>query len=439
MTIRPAAIAQPRIRWRIFSMLLAFATCVYFQQRSITVAAERIMPELSLTQMQIGWLQWAFVLSYACLQFPGGIVGQRIGARRALTGMMLLAVAATAVMPLTPWVMSGTVLFVALFASQFLLGVAHAPFMPVCAGVMEAWLPPNRWALAQGLHTFFLQAGAGIATAVLVPLIALLGWQSALFWTALPPLAIIALWYWYGRDTPREHGAVSEQELAELSIEGSASPDSSISLARVGKILASRDILLLTLSYISMNYVFYLLANWCFLYLVQERHFATLEGGVLASLPPFGAALGAGLGGWSTEILRKRFGVRWGYRLIPLIALPMAGALLLGVVYSANAYLAALALTLAYGSIELTEGAYWASTMRIAQADTMAATGVLNTGGNIGGIIGIPIVAYLSGHQAWNAALILGTVAALVAAGAWFGIDASRPMATEDTLAAPPA
>ena len=58
-------------------------------------------------------------------------------------------------------------------------------------------------------------------------------------------------------------------------------------MARVGRILASRDILLLTLSYISMNYVFYLLANWCFLYLIQERHFATLEGGVLASLPPF--------------------------------------------------------------------------------------------------------------------------------------------------------
>ena len=115
----------------------------------------------------------------------------------------------------------------------------------------------------------------------------------------------------------------------------------------------------------------------------------------------------------------------------------MAGILLLGVVYSANAYLAAVALTLAYGSIELTEGAYWASTMRIAQADTMAATGVLNTGGNIGGIIGIPIVAYLSGHQSWNAALILGTVAALVAAGAWLAIDASRPMVVDEPAAKP--
>ena len=46
-----------------------------------------------------------------------------------------------------------------------------------------------------------------------------------------------------------------------------------------------------------MNYVFYLIANWCFLYLVQERHFNILEGGWLAAAPPLAAALGAGIGG----------------------------------------------------------------------------------------------------------------------------------------------
>ncbi len=93
---------RPRIRWRIFWLLNAFAAILYFQQRSLTVAAERIMPELSLSQMQIGWLQWAFVLSYAMMQFPGGVFGQRVGARRALTILSLIAVAATVVVPLAP-------------------------------------------------------------------------------------------------------------------------------------------------------------------------------------------------------------------------------------------------------------------------------------------------------------------------------------------------
>ena len=96
----------PRIRWRIFSMLVGAAAVVYFQQRAISIAAERIMPELSLSQMQIGWLQWAFVLAYGLLQFPGGVVGQRLGARKSLAGLLLLAVAASLAAPLAPWSVS---------------------------------------------------------------------------------------------------------------------------------------------------------------------------------------------------------------------------------------------------------------------------------------------------------------------------------------------
>lgn len=436
MIARPESIRGLRVRWRMFSMLVGFGAIVYFQQRSVTVAAERIMPELSLTQMQIGWLQWAFVLSYAALQFPGGILGQRLGARPSLTTIMLIAVVATAAVPLAPAVLGGTALFLALFSTQFLLGVAHAPFMPVCAGVMESWLPPRRWALAQGLHTCGLQLGAALAPPVIVLLMQAFGWQRALFGAALPPLALIAFWSWYARNTPAEHARVSSAELAELSPADNQMPDTEISFARVRRILTNRDILLLSLSYVSMNYVFYLLANWCFLYLIQERHFSALEGGLLASLPPLGAALGAALGGGVTDGLCRHFGVRWGYRLLPLFALPLAGALLLAAVYSANAYGAVAALTLAYGAIETTEGSYWAATMRIAQADTMAATGVLNTGGNLGGIIGIPIVAFLSGRHAWTATFVLGLLFALLAAGAWMFIDATRPMREEADLAA---
>jgi sugar phosphate permease len=53
---------------------------------------------------------------------------------------------------------------------------------------------------------------------------------------------------------------------------------------------------------------------------------------------------------------------------------------------------------------------------------------VLNTGGNIGGLIGIPIVAYLSGGGHWSAAFTLGALFALIGVVLWFGIDADRPI-----------
>jgi sugar phosphate permease len=430
---------RPRIRWRIFWLLNAFAAVLYFQQRSLTVAAERIMPELSLSQMQIGMLQWAFVLSYAMIQFPGGVFGQRVGARRALTILSLIAVAATVVVPLAPNLLSGTALFAVLVSSQFILGAAHAPFFPVIAGVIESWLPANRWAFANGVNVMSAQVGAALAPPLLVVFMHALGWQRALFWWALPPLALIAIWVWYGRNTPREHPSVSAVELGELDVIHIPPADSSISVGRALRILVNREIALLTLSYVCMNYAYYLVANWSFLYLIQERHFTALEGGVLASLPPLGAALGAGCGGGLTEALCTRFGIRWGYRLAPLIALPVAGMLLLFAVYSSNPYVAVAALTLSFMAIEVTEGSYWGGTTHVAQADTMAATGVMNTGGNLGGIIGVPIVAYLSGHHAWNAAFIIGFIMALLAAAAWFAVDLSKPVANskENTGSAP--
>src|SRR5258708_5231653 len=102
------------VGWRIFWLLVASAMIVYFQQKTLMVAAARIMPDLSLSQMQIGWLQWAFVVSYACLQLPGGIAGQRFGARRTLFVTGLLAVGAAAAMPIAPTILTGTGLFVAL-------------------------------------------------------------------------------------------------------------------------------------------------------------------------------------------------------------------------------------------------------------------------------------------------------------------------------------
>ena len=399
---------------------------VYFQQRSLTIAAAQIMPVLALTQMQIGWLQWAFVVSYGCLQLAGGITGQRWGARRTLVTTGLAAVAATVAVPLAPTVLSGTALFTALLIAQFALGAAHAPFFPVTAGVLQVWLPSKRWALAQGVQQFGAQCGAALAPPIIAFLMEAFGWQRALFWTSLSALGLIALWAWYARNTPQAHPSVSAAELATLDDRVNAPPDIKVNIRRILRLAGQRNIYLLTISYICMNYVFYLLSNWTFLYLIQERHFAILESGWLAALPPLGAALGSAAGGWLTDISFAHVGLRWGYRLVPLFALPGAAVLLCIAVYSGNAYISVAALALCFTSIELTEGAYWASTMRIAQGDTMTAGGILNTGGNFGGIIGIPLAAYFSGHQAWDAAFNIGIAFALTAAITWFGVDVTR-------------
>ncbi len=417
-----------RIRWRIFGFLFAFGLLAYFQQKSITIAAERIMPELHLTQLQIGWLQQAFVLGYALFQIPGGMFGQRLGARRTFVIIGLLAFAAMMTTSMAPYFFGGQGLFVALLSAQLLLGIAQGAIFPVSAGVFESWFPVRHWALVQGLQSMGLQLGAAMTAPLIASMMQSMGWQRAVFYTTLPALGVIGLWAWYGRNSPREHRAVSAAELAEIGDRSDELRASVVTPNRLKDLFTNRNVMLLAFSYLCMNYAFYLLANWVFLYLVQVRKFSVLESGWLASVPPLAAALGAGLGGLLAGRFCQRYGARWGYRLIPLCAMPAAGIMLLVGVGADNAYLAVFALALSYGLVELTEGSYWASAMTVGRGDTMTVGGVMNTGGNLGGIIGIPIVAYLSGQGAWNAAFWIGAVLALVSALTWLGIDTERPI-----------
>jgi ACS family glucarate transporter-like MFS transporter len=415
-----------RIRWRIFSFLFGFGFLAYVQQKTITVAAERMMPELGLSQLQIGWLEQAFVLGYAIFQMPGGIFGQRIGARRTFVIIGMTAFLATIATPLAPEFFSGRGLFLALLGAQLLLGCSQGAIFPVSAGVFEAWFPPNRWAFVQGLQTMGLQLGAALTPPLIASLMTILGWQHALLWASVPALGLIASWAWYGRNTPQEHPSVSAQELAEIGTpnsQGDATVHASITLRQLWGLIRNRNVLLLAISYMCMNYTFYLLSNWVFLYLIQERKFSLLESGWLATAPPLAAALGAGIGGVATGLCCQRFGDRWGFRLLPLLALPVSAVLLLLAVNASNPYLAVVALATCFGCVELTEGAYWGAGMSVGRGDTMAVCGFMNTGGNLGGIIGIPIVAYLSSQHLWFVAFLVGAGFALIGAAAWLGID----------------
>jgi MFS transporter, ACS family, glucarate transporter len=425
----PRAAPVFRIRWRIFSFLFGFGFLAYIQQKTITVAAAPMMPDLGLSQLDIGYIEQAFVIGYALFQMPGGVLGQRLGARATFVLIGLLAFVATIVTPIAPAFLSGTVLFVALYGAQLVLGLSQGAIFPISAGVFESWFPERRWAFVQGLQTMGLNLGS-VVTPPLIGLLTLrFGWRQALIWSSLPTLGLIALWAWYGRNTPREHPSMTGQELAEI---GSQPPaHSTISFRQILRLIGNRTVLLLFFSYMCMNYTFYLLSNWVFLYLIQDRHFSSLDSSFLAMAPPLGAAVGAGLGGVITGVLTPRLGNSWGLRVVPLCAMTGAALLLLLAVNASSAYLALAALTLCFLAVELTEASYWAAGMLVGKGDSMAVCGFMNTGGNLGGIIGIPIVAYFSGLHAWHTAFFIGAAFAVVSAVSWFGVRVSASPAAE--------
>jgi hypothetical protein len=79
---------------------------------------------------------------------------------------------------------------------------------------------------------------------------------------ALAAIPLSLSWAWYGRNSPREHGAVSAGELALPQDPTSEQINDRLTLRDLSGILGDRHVLLITFAYFSSNYVFYLLANW---------------------------------------------------------------------------------------------------------------------------------------------------------------------------------
>jgi MFS transporter, ACS family, glucarate transporter len=417
-----------RVRWSIFACLFGFAFLGYMQRTGIAIAAEPMMREFGFGQEMLGWLLTVFLVGYTFCQIPGAVLGEYLGPRRALTAIGVATIIATCASALMPRLVSITAVFAALVAARLLLGVAQAALFPISSGAIRNWFPARSWGFAQGLLVTGIWLGSAVTPPLISALLVAFGWRIALLAACLPSLILLAWWQYDARDRPAEHPAVGPEELAELSSERTHLPEEQVNLARIARLLVNRKILLVTASYFLSNYAFYLVTFWSFLYLRQERHMTLIESGWLASLPFLTAAFASAAGGRLSDRLIVRFGTSWGSRALPLLALPCVGLFLWFTGMAGNAYLAVAALCFAFGCCELTEGPFWSTAMRLAPSDSMAATAVLNTGGNLGGVVATPAIAALSAHHEWHIVFMLGAFASLAAAALWLWVDITPPI-----------
>ena len=419
--------SSPRVRSSVFILIFGFAVASYLQRQGIGIAAGRMMPELGLTQQQIGWIMNGFLIVYAACQVPGALFGQRFGARLTLTLIGIVAVLASVLTAAAPLIASAGLLFATLLLARSLLGIAHGGLYPVEAGTVRHWYPVARWSSMLGLIVTGLWTGAAIASPLVATLMEAYGWQAALILTSVPSLLLVMVWWFVARDVPEQHPRVTPTELAELAGNPTYDAAAPLTARRVLNVLGDPQVLLLTLSYLVMNFVFYLVTFWSFLYLVQDRKLSVLESGWLGALPFVVAGFAAATGGRVADRLRLRFGPRVGARIVPLVALPLAAVFLYMTVAVASPYWAIAALCLGFACVEFNEGNYWGVAMRLAPNDSMAATAVLNTGGNLGGVIGTPVIAALTVTQGgWGVVFATGAVTSVIAALLWLTIDAGR-------------
>jgi ACS family glucarate transporter-like MFS transporter len=87
-------------------------------------------------------------------------------------------------------------------------------------------------------------------------------------------------------------------------------------------------------------------------------------------------------------------------------------------------------LSICFASTQFTEGAYWSGATFVAGHHTAAATGIMNTGGNLSGVLASPLVPILAERFGWLVALSTGSVFAILAAALWLWIRVDRPLSS---------
>jgi MFS transporter, ACS family, glucarate transporter len=275
-TDKTTSTASP-VRYRIVALLAVFSLVAYILRMNTSVAAKFMMPDLGLTEIQMGQVFSAFMLGYAIFQIPWGLLGDRSGPSRTLTIAALIWAVTTGLTGLAPGHLIPA--FATLLILRFLLGAGQAALYPLAAGAVGNWMPGSERAFAYSIIIAAAAAGSAFTGPLIAWSMVALGWRMAFYLCAALALIIAGLWFWYATDRP----------AAQVTI--------AISRSSWARLLRDRNILLICASYFLSSYVLFMFIFWFYLYLVDERKFSILSGGMFTSMPYILALIVVPVGG----------------------------------------------------------------------------------------------------------------------------------------------
>ena len=392
----------------------------YLDRICISAAAPAMMAELQLTAIEMGLVFSAFTLAYSLFEVPSGWLGDVTGPRRVLTRIVLWWSAFTMLTGAAQGLRS-------LMVIRFLFGAGEAGAFPNMARSLSRWFPIRERGRANGVMLLGSRAGGMVAVPLALLVISLWGWRWSFVVFGLTGIVWAAAWHAWYRDRPEDHPSISAEEVAWIRQDDPAARPQPPT--PWGALFRSRNLYAICVMYFAFGYGLYFYFTWLPTYLITVLGFSTLAGGAFAALPFLLAGLADLGGGWATDRLSRRFGLRAGRCYLGTASFMTCALLLLGSTIAADAVAKAVLLAMALASADFALSAAWAVPLDIAPDHAGVMTGWMNTLGNLGGLFGPLVVGYaIDRWQSWTIPFYIA--AAMYAAGsiAWLFIDPHRKL-----------
>ena len=352
----------------------------YVDRVNIATAANEIKRELAISNTQLAFILSAFGYPYVVFQIFGGWLGDRVGPRRTLFLCGLIWAAATI---LTGFTGSLTTLFLA----RLMIGVGEGATFPVATRAMQAWTPAARRGFAQGITHAFARLGNAMTPPVVAWLIAIVTWRGSFVLLGCVSLVWVAVWVWYFRDVPSEHGSITPAELERLPNGGRRPSTGGRPVPVPWGPLAAR-MWPVAVVYFCYGWTLWMYLNWLPSYFLHE-HKLQLSRSALFSSMVFAAGVGGDyLGGVLSDGILTRTGdlrtarcrlVRWAFVASLLCVMP--------IFLTQDLTIVVISLAAAFFFAEIVIGPMWAIPMDIAPRHSGTASGFMNTGSALAAVL----------------------------------------------------
>jgi MFS transporter, ACS family, glucarate transporter len=412
-----------RKRSGVLLLLVLLAVITFLDRLCIAVAGTRIQDDLGISPERWGWILGAFVLSYGIFEIPTGAHGDRFGQRRVLTRVVVWWSAFTALTGAAHH-------FWQLILTRFLFGAGEAGAYPNASGVIARWFPKSERARAQGFIWAASRAGGAISPIVVVPMMASFGWRRT-FWV-LGGIGLLwaVVWHRWFHDRCEEQPGIREEEVAE--IRASAASSEGHAAVPWRRILTNRQTWIICTMYWCYAWGSWFYFSWFPIYLVRGVGFSVAEMGIFSSFPFLLGVLGNVTGGFASDRLVNRYGLRIGRKLLACTTLVLSSLLLLGMSMSRNKNVIVVLSTLGFGIMDLMLPAAWAVCLDVGRQYAGVVTGIMNTSGQFSGFVCTILFGYIvAATHSYNAPLWIISAMVLASAGLFAMIDPTQPLVAE--------
>ncbi|MEJ0068958.1 MAG: MFS transporter [Pseudomonadota bacterium] len=377
---------------------------LYVDRVNIATAALEIRQDLGLSATQLGLAFSAFAWPYAFFQMVGGWLGDRFGPRLVLTVCVIVCALATAMTGLVNGIMT-------LILARLVLGFGEGSAFPTATQAMSNWTSPERWGMAQGVTHSAARLGNAITPPLIAVLIVAISWRGSFILLGVASLIWAVVWWRYFTDDPRRHRAIAPADLAPLRPFRAERHGRIVPWARL-----VRRILPVTAVDFCYGWNLWLFLNWIPSYFQTAMHLDLKNSALFASGVFFAGVVGDSLGGLlSDRILRRTGNVEAARRNVIVFGMLGAFGCMLPLMIVSDLGTIALCLTAAFFCLEFIVAPIWSVPMDIAPDYAGTASGLMNLGFGIAGIVSPVVVGFLidrTGDWRWpfglSMALLIG-------------------------------